>query len=38
MLVGLQQKIQAIDIDKVISAELPDPHIDPLLLDIVKGI
>ena len=36
MLVWLQQKIQATDIDKFISAELPDPHIDPLLFDIVK--
>jgi len=36
MLVWLQQKIQATDIDKVISAELPDTHIDPLLFDIVK--
>jgi len=32
MLVWLQQKVQATDTDKVISAELPDP----LLLDIVK--
>jgi hypothetical protein len=36
MLVWLQQKIQATDVDKVISAELPDPHIDPLLFDIVN--
>jgi hypothetical protein len=36
MLVWLQQKIQATDIDKVITAELPDPHTDPLLFDIVK--
>jgi len=34
--VWLQQKIQATDIDKVISAKLPDPHTDPLLFDIVK--
>ena len=36
MLVWLQQKIQATDIDKIISPELPDPHIDALLFDIVK--
>jgi hypothetical protein len=36
MLVWLQQKIQATDIHKVISAELPDPNTDPLLFDIVK--
>jgi hypothetical protein len=36
MLVWLQQKIQATDVDKVMSAELPDPHTDPLLFDIVK--
>jgi len=32
MLVWLQQKIQATDVDKLISAELPDPHTYPLLL------
>jgi hypothetical protein len=36
ILVCLQQKIQATDTDKVISAELPDPHTDTLLFDIVK--
>jgi hypothetical protein len=36
MFVWLHQKIQATDIDKVISAELPDPHIDHLLFDIAK--
>jgi hypothetical protein len=36
MLVSLQQKIQATDIDKFISAKIPDPNTDPLLFDIVK--
>jgi hypothetical protein len=36
MLIWLKQKIQSTDTDKVISAELPDPQIDPLLFEIVK--
>ncbi|XP_073513990.1 uncharacterized protein [Phyllobates terribilis] len=33
ILIWLKQKIQPTEIDNIISAELPDPQIDPLLLD-----
>ena len=37
LLLWLQDKIHASDIDNIISAELPDPNDDPELYDIVKS-
>ncbi|XP_073518740.1 uncharacterized protein [Phyllobates terribilis] len=35
ILIWLKQKIQPTEIDNIISAELPDPQIDPLLFDTI---
>ncbi|XP_073525166.1 uncharacterized protein [Phyllobates terribilis] len=35
ILIWLKQKIQHTEIDNIISAEMPDPHIDPLLFDTI---
>lgn len=37
ILLWLQKKVTADDIDKMVSAELPDPNEDPVLFDIVKN-
>ncbi|XP_073532421.1 uncharacterized protein [Phyllobates terribilis] len=36
ILIWLKQKIQPTEIDNIISAELPDPQIDPLLFDTIS--